>query len=288
MHKVVVPKFSGVHRFACLALYRSLLRQCAPSASNAPWLKETKSLVRQKFQKYKSLQSPSQTTHALKAGYEALDLLESASRGSEHDAGRIRTLLAQTKSLKDEHATRQREITAAIKSAKLKAAVHKPPMPRKAQKQESIRHQEETARPRPDTPSILARPRPVVSGKRRVPVLVNARGIPYLRIKKPQPRNLSGLLRNKLERRWNWIERRDRLQLELLFAQDEDSWDALTHFDELATWTADIKLSINQVNRNISQMDMKHKRMAESMWKIVLAERELAKTEEERLRQLKE
>lgn len=89
MHKVLVPKYNGAHRFACkrlfptisvlpadnlsmtgLALYRALLRQCRPSAADTPWLGEAKPLVRQNFRKYKKLQSPSQTANALKAGYE--------------------------------------------------------------------------------------------------------------------------------------------------------------------------------------------------------------------------
>lgn len=53
-----------------LALYRSLLRQCSPSTSNAPWLGETRFLAQQRFRRYKDLQSPSQVANALKAGYQ--------------------------------------------------------------------------------------------------------------------------------------------------------------------------------------------------------------------------
>lgn len=90
MHWAFVPSRSGVHRFACemdifhcewpltnttlyagLALYRALLRQCSPSvAGDALCRDETKFLVKQRFQKYKRLQSPSQIANALRAGYE--------------------------------------------------------------------------------------------------------------------------------------------------------------------------------------------------------------------------
>ena len=90
MHRVLAPSRSGVHRFACemiifhcecplanttlsagLALYRALLRQCTPSvAGDALCRDETKFLVKQKFRKYKRLQSPSQIANALRAGYE--------------------------------------------------------------------------------------------------------------------------------------------------------------------------------------------------------------------------
>lgn len=90
MHKVLVPRGSGVHRFACeldfihpllpnlilwsttgLSLYRALLRRCSPAAAgDAPWRDETKFLVKQRFRRYTRLQSPSQIANALKAGYE--------------------------------------------------------------------------------------------------------------------------------------------------------------------------------------------------------------------------
>lgn len=91
MHKVLVPNQSGVHRFACkdcalskiqisakyseknagLALYRALLRQCSPSTvADARQQDESKILIKHRFRKYKNLQSPSQVSNALRAGYE--------------------------------------------------------------------------------------------------------------------------------------------------------------------------------------------------------------------------
>ena len=64
--------------------------------------------------------------------------------------------------------------------------------------------------------------------------MVNARGIPFLRLKKPQPKNLSGVIRAKLEKRWNRIVLRDRLQVDLLFAEDEEAWAAFDDVEQQA------------------------------------------------------
>lgn len=53
-----------------LALYRALLRQCSPSAGSAPWIIQARIRMKQRFRKYKKLQSPTQTANALRAGYE--------------------------------------------------------------------------------------------------------------------------------------------------------------------------------------------------------------------------
>ena len=119
-----------------------------------------------------------------------------------------------------------------------------------------------------------------MSGKRRIPVLVNARGVPFLRIKKPQPRNLSGVIRRKLERRWHRIETRDRLQSELRFAMDEDAWDVLTYATESCTWAYAIESSLNDVQVKIQDSDRVNRELAERLWDIVLRERKLAVEEE--------
>ncbi|CAG8906636.1 unnamed protein product [Penicillium egyptiacum] len=271
MHKVLVPKYSGAHRFACLALYRALLRQCRPSTEDTPWLSETKPLVRQNFRKFKKLQSPSQIANALKAGYEALDLL-SSSRTNQHDAHRITTLIAEARSQKDKYAAMQRKIRPVAPPAK--------PLTRKeAQKAKSIRFQEETNQRHPNATSVLNRPQPLGDKKRNVPVLVNARGLPFLRYKKPQPRNVSSVIRRKLSRRWKWIERRDRLKIELLFAEDEEEWDRVTQAKEPSTWSEHPANAIADVNAKIGHFDMHSKELADNMWKIVLAEKALAEEE---------
>ncbi|KAJ5632618.1 Complex 1 LYR protein [Penicillium lividum] len=279
MRKAVVPKHSGVHRFACLALYRSLLRQCSPSTGNAstdnaPWLGETEFLARQRFRRYKDLESPSQVANALRAGYQALDLLDSASKGNRQDEQQITTILAQARSIREKQSAMQREISQL-----------NPPKPLsglRLKMKESIRHEKETQLRHPNAESIFLRPQRKVSGKRHVPVLVNARGVPFLRIKKPQPRNLSSVIRTKLDKRWNRIVLRERLQLDLLFAKDEDAWDYLTKTkaEDRSSWTTSIRESLDDVSEKISQTDNENREMSERLWEIVLKERKLAAKEE--------
>ncbi|OQE24601.1 hypothetical protein PENSTE_c007G05657 [Penicillium steckii] len=268
---MVNPKLSGVHRFACLSLYRALLRQCSPSASDPSWLGETRILVKQRFRKYRRLDSPTQIAHSLKAGYHTLNLLSSASSGNGRDANRLSDILEQTKAAKAECAVQQRKLKDLCAPQPLSA--------KRARKQESIRFEEKTRHRHPDTPSILARPK-TVKGIRKVPFLVNARGLPFLRIKKPQPRNVSGVIRNKLERRWKRILRRDRLTIDILFAEDEDTWDKLTNAQESTTWSRHYKLAIDEVNDQIRESDENAAELAQKMWNIVLKERLLAEEEQ--------
>ena len=143
----------------------------------------------------------------------------------------------------------------------------------------------ETWERKPDTPSILNRPQ-LVSGRRKIPVLVNARGIPFLRIKKPQPANLSGVIRNKLNKRWECIEVRDKLQMEVLLAKDEDAWDRLTHAGDEGSWAEQPRLALDKIYQKIHETDRKTREMAENMWQVVLRERAaLAEEEKQRQRQ---
>jgi hypothetical protein len=111
-------------------------------------------------------------------------------------------------------------------------------------------------------------------------VLVSARGIPFLRIKKPQPKNLSGVIRTKLDKRWRRIERREVLGVDILFAKDEDDWDQLTlGRQETETWAGEIKEALAEVSTQLKESDLKNKELAEAMWQVVLEERKLAAEE---------
>lgn len=155
-----------------------------------------------------------------------------------------------------------------------------PLTPRQARKAESIRFQEETARPHPNAKSILDRPQPLNGTKRHIPVLVNARGLPFLRIKKPQPKNISNLIRKKLHNRFKWIQRRENLRIDLAFAQDEEKWDSLTGDAEMPAWSENTQDALVDLNAQISNFDMRAKKLAEDMWKVVLAEKAMAEEEE--------
>ncbi|OJJ49384.1 hypothetical protein ASPZODRAFT_1468304 [Penicilliopsis zonata CBS 506.65] len=269
MHRLVVPKLSSVHRFACLALYRALLRQAGKVNQGAPALQAIKPTIQQNFKRYKKLQSPTQTANALRAGYEALDMLHAASQGHERSINTVSQLIAESQDIKERNRQRQRQLS--------KFSRPKPLSRIELKRMESRRFQQKTAARHPDATPILSRPRPVVTGKRRIPVLVTARGVPFLRIKKPQPRFLSEIIKAKLKKRWGLIERRDRLQNELLFAQEEDEWDQLTNqSDDSVTWDLALTTCIQETDDSLTSLDEKNLQLAEEMWKVVLAERELA------------
>ncbi|KAL3450985.1 hypothetical protein BJX65DRAFT_304402 [Aspergillus insuetus] len=267
-HRVFVPKSSSVHRFACLALYRALLRQCNQISSTAPKLSAAESHIRDRFRRYKNLQSPSQTANALKAGYEGLDLLYSAVQGNEKDSGFLQSILSHAESAKETKRTVQAAIAERLPV--------KQPTRKQLKAQENRRLQEMTARRHPDTTPILSRPRPVVSGRRHVPFLVNACGVPFLRIKKPQPLNLSRVIHRKIVQRWRLVQHRERLMHELYFAEDEDDWDSLTIGFEQETWYNAVRDSYDDTVNKIQAIDDKNIARSEAMWEVVLAERELA------------
>ncbi|PLB42490.1 putative DNA repair protein [Aspergillus candidus] len=231
-----------------------------------------KPLIRQRFHKYKTLESPSKTANALRAGYEALDLLYSASQGDHKATSHITNLLSETEFARQKQVEVQR-----ARSARVPVK----PLSKKEQKRKDAKeHEKRTLTRHPQATSILSRPRPIVKGKRRIPVLVNARGIPFLRIKKPQPKFLSDVIRSRLENRWKRIRRRERLHAELDMAKVEDHWDSLTTGVERASWGHEIKASLTDVNEKIYETDARAKSLARAMWEVVLAEREKAAEEQ--------
>lgn len=173
--------------------------------------------------------------------------------------------------MKEQYGAMQRDKAAELQASK------RPLSKKQARKAEAIRFQEATRRRHPDTPSILDYSQRDVHRRRRVPSLVNARGVPFLQFKKPQPQNLSGVIRSKLENRWNWIGRRERLHLELLFTKDEDAWDRMTNSVELPTWSVEVERALGEVQKKIKESDKRTREMAEKMWNIVLVEREKAR-----------
>ncbi|PWY95062.1 hypothetical protein BO94DRAFT_424253, partial [Aspergillus sclerotioniger CBS 115572] len=278
MHKLVVPKQTPAHRFASkfdyagVSLYRALLRQCGRLPEGAPdELNLCKPYIQNRFHRYKDLQSPSQTANCLKVGYQALDILHAASQCSQVYVNRIKNIITKHKLAKQ----RKAEWQAAVAKARPPKIVGKLEL----RKRENVKFQQSTAKRHPDAEPILSRPRPVVSGIRRIPQLVNARGIPFLRIKKPQPKFLSAVINSKLERRWKRMERLKRLETELPIAIDEDAWDALTGHEEEATWAEAVEVSLKEVQDVIAEGDRKVKETAEAMWNIVLEERKLAEAE---------
>ena len=73
--------------------------------------------------------------------------------------------------------------------------------------------------------SVLERPHLKISGRRRVPFFVSSSKIPHLRIRKPQPRIISRIIRDKIQLYQKRIDKTRLLETELERAQFEDEWD---------------------------------------------------------------
>ena len=128
-------------------------------------------------------------------------------------------------------------------------------------------------------------PKASLSGRRHVPVLFSAQGIPVLRIKKPQPKNLSGYLVNRLEQRQRRHDLRHRIEMELELARWEDRWDALVA-DEVGDegggedadwgeWSWELRLARREINRLLDEERSRNTEMAGRMQALVDSEREV-------------
>ncbi|OTB10813.1 hypothetical protein K445DRAFT_36717, partial [Daldinia sp. EC12] len=203
MPQYLIPARNSRHRTACFALYRTLLRQ-APliplpddlAVSRGP-VHPIKHLIRRSFRRNTSITSPRLIFPALKAGYQILGLLKSATSSRTPP----------------KPSTRPRP-----DAEPLLVNVTPAPTP-----------QNPNPRPVFDIPS---RPRPASelggSGRRRVPHIDLASDTPFLRIKKPQPAYLSHILRNRIKKR---VQRLDLVQVfhevDIPAAELEDDWEKM-------------------------------------------------------------
>ncbi|KAJ4296649.1 hypothetical protein N0V90_006697 [Kalmusia sp. IMI 367209] len=207
MPRYLQPKVFTQHRVAeAIALYRALLSRC----SSAPLLDNTRVLlhnaIRAKFRQNRKLQSPYQLGLVFRAGYEVLDLLDSPATGNAKSVDILKSLIPSL----------PRRIT---RTPSLRQPPTSPSRP-------SMKHP--LAALPPEKAVLNVRPFAKTSGPRHVPILASANGVPFLRIKKPQPPALSRILRQKLERRIN------RFHLKVLLtnywipmSNYEDEWDII-------------------------------------------------------------
>ncbi|EEQ90461.2 DNA repair protein [Blastomyces dermatitidis ER-3] len=278
MPRFLLPKSSGAHRLACLSLYHALLSQSARLRLINLQPAEIQGLIKSNFHKYKGLQSPSQIVNALKAGYEALDLLHSCAQANPESIGRLESIVQRALDLK----------VNIHKSREIQRAQHRPENRNtralRKRAEGRARRRPEALRPHPDTQPILSRPRLQINGPRHVPVLATARGFPFLRIKKPEPPSLSRALRSKLDSRWKKILQRDKLEDDVYLAQQEDEWDCIVEQHDGTPWALTVTESLDYTIKTIQYEDEKTKELAEKMWEVVLKERELAEKEREEMR----
>lgn len=211
MPKHLLPRRNTPHRVAAIALYRALLSQSRnlPSASQEQ-RDAIQNIIRNRFKQAEHLESPRLLKINFEAGYEAIDHLDAAAGGNGGSRAYILDLLERS--------------PARVKEPKPTPLVSKK---RKASTSEDFQSKTKNEQPRIN---IFDRPLPLekLSGRRHVPVLFNANHIPVLRLQKPQPASLSKTIRQRIEQRQEWHNRRHRLNNELVVAKCEDEWDQLT------------------------------------------------------------
>jgi hypothetical protein len=305
----VIPRTVTVTNAYCagLSLYRALLRQSSAlhvggsnehSPSNSSNV--LSSLVRFRFHQDRKLKSPTQVANGLKAGHEALDLLHACNKN-------LPSALAQLKSLLESTAA-QAEYTSAYRAAL--AAARSPTSPQKLSKIAHLRAIATKANSTryPWSKPVLERPLPldeIKGGKRRVPNLVSAQGIPFLRYSKPQPISLSRVIRQKQDRDQKKWTQQESLKGDIVIAQREDEWDEIVAGQEAeeqargkggvkspldtngreevggpeASWKHEMVVAEGELYQQIKRSDWKNAEMGRKMWEIVVKERELAAQE---------
>ncbi|PBP26934.1 DNA repair protein [Diplocarpon rosae] len=274
-----LPRSSGQHRIACIALYRSLLEQCIRIPLPADLLPRgpvhpIKHFIRKKFRQNFHHTSPRLVISALKTGYTAEQLIHAASTGNQPALAQVHDLLrlldAQT--LAGRRACTQ---PAPRDIKKLKASVRA--FPGAAKVSES--------RPLP-----LAR----ISNIRHVPSLVVATWLPFLRFKKPQSPFLSRVLKAKITQKNRRIQRLEEMTEMIEMGDAEDIWDdtilrqmekergtegvmelVQAGWDEGESWCTESQYCKWVVSKSIEREHVRASVLGKKMLRIVEREKEL-------------
>lgn len=156
--------------------------------------------------------------------------------------------------------------------------------------------------------ALAQRPRPLSALKgrnRRVPVLVSANRIPFLRFTKPQPQALSMYIKTRVVQRQRRHDRRKELEAAVELGHWEDEWDRDVRVrmegrsegdvgrgrssdgDAGATWQ-DVALGgLKEIHGALDRETEKNKLWAQKMVAIVDREKKMAETERKQRRMAK-
>ncbi len=138
------------------------------------------------------------------------------------------------------------------------------------------------------TSSLLERPFLKISGRRHVPVLVNACRVPILRYKKPQPASLSGMIRQTIDAREKRLAKAGELAKLLPLGEDEDEWDRIISRQfhvardkdlQEPYWTDEIRYALEENRAAHDTHIRKRRKLAEHMTDIVRKEKAMAAKE---------
>ncbi|EXJ59106.1 hypothetical protein A1O7_06537 [Cladophialophora yegresii CBS 114405] len=223
MPRLLAPHKSGPHRLACLALFRSLLRESrhvGTATSSTTTADTLRSLVRYRFRKDRGLQSRPRIVHGLKAGHGFLDLLRGCAAKSPSAVDQLSKLLEQVALQAESTATYRRTLAARWKPPPLGRYAHLENLRRVRDKNNHVST--------PSAPRIFQHPRPlseVKTGVRKVPNLILAQGVPLLKYPGPTPVLVNRILKEKI--RWGvrkWEQHKD-VRRRIQIAEWEDEWD---------------------------------------------------------------
>ncbi|KAK0284980.1 hypothetical protein LTR35_005180 [Friedmanniomyces endolithicus] len=285
-----LPRNSTAHRIAAIALYRALLlstRTLPPQTFPPPERTSLQNIIRNRFKQARHEQSPRYLRLCFEAGYEALDRLDAAGAVAgdaqdekrEESASYILALLARA----PEKVKRAPPLTALDPSLLKDLKLHLRTRPN------ATATTTET-----EKPSLFDRPLPLAQlkgGKRRVPVLYNAQGVPVLRLSKPQPAALSGYINHRAEVKQKRHDTRHRLTEELEGARWEDGWDGILERETGVRerneqgkwrgvgWTQEIVSARDEVGRRLGEDAEKRRVMGGRMQGVVDRERAMAERE---------
>ena len=314
-------------------LYRRLLLQSRklPNLKN-PQIILLSTIIKAKFRKNVRLQPFKSIIAELELGYRALYILTALNRTSIGISTRIGEFLSQLVDIgavPDPRTLSPWPFSRRLGSNSIKSALTSPiersesfaKTPESSTRENAVVKASSRAIPRARNPfPVLSRPYPQLSGKRHIPRLVAANGVPFLRIKKPQPPLLSRIIRCAINRRNAINARIQRLEDEELAALVEDRWDALVdaelsgHKDkdtgrprnELRNeqrqqmnwrsigvgqailenngreedWIFEVQRALEEERDRMRALNMKRSVTARNMWAVVKAERALQKKEE--------
>lgn len=152
----------------------------------------------------------------------------------------------------------------------------------------TVRHR--LPKPWPGATPVLERPYPKISGRRHIPKLVWANGIPMLRFKKPQSTFLSRIITSKIKQKDRSITSFHELEHFIDLAMMEDTWDeilrrefgaVITKLSEQdGSWAQELLYTKQERHEALVAATEKTQQLAEKMHEIVLAEKRLAAEEE--------
>ena len=139
----------------------------------------------------------------------------------------------------------------------------------------------------PNTPSILSRPYPILSGRRTVPFLICTNGVPFLRYKKPQSPTLSRVINDKIRAHEHRLDRKYEYQDQVQMGKLEDAWDNdLSRYRGLSSrnepdpsWKDAPLSTLDEVVKVSRRHTERNKKMALDMYHVMEKERALAEKE---------